>query len=86
MKKILIDDKLFDLFPDIQIGIVYLSGLDNSINQESGNYLRETETLVRNKLAGQQILEMPEIADWRKTYRILGVKKGTRVSLKPLKN
>jgi DNA/RNA-binding domain of Phe-tRNA-synthetase-like protein len=84
MKKILIDDKLFDLFPDMQIGIVHLKGLDNSINQESGIYLRESEKQVRKKWSGHSVLEMPEIADWRKAYKTLGVKKGTRVSLESL--
>jgi len=82
MKKIIIDQKLFEMYPETSIAIIKLSGINNSgIHTES--ILRDAEkyTLEHHN---KPVLELPEIKDWRNTYKQLHLKKGTRVSSEAL--
>lgn len=82
MKTITIDQKIFEMYPETSIAIIKLSDVVNSH--------RHTETILRDaekytlEHHNKPILELPEIKDWRTTYKQLHIKKGTRVSSEAL--
>ncbi|MBI9012666.1 MAG: hypothetical protein JEZ08_10595 [Clostridiales bacterium] len=82
MKNIIIDQKIFELYPETSIAIIKLSGFVNSHNLTE-TILRDAEKYVRSHY-NKPILELPEIKDWRDTYKQLHIKKGTRVSSEAL--
>lgn len=84
MKKMIIDDKLFEIFPDTTIGVLKLTGLNNKANSETDALLRDAEKFARTTYEGTPMLDLPEMKKWREAYKTLGVKKGTRVSMESL--
>jgi len=82
MKRITINRKLFELYPEMSIAVIKLNNLKND-SADTENILRSAEKYVmaHYKLP---ILDLPEIKSWRETYKQLGVKKGSRVSSESL--
>lgn len=70
-----VDPKIFDRYPDLLLGALALSDIDNSgQHDELGGLLREAQADVRQSLAGVTLSEHPRIASWREAYRAFGVK------------
>jgi DNA/RNA-binding domain of Phe-tRNA-synthetase-like protein len=68
-----IDNSIFDLFPDLQVGIVLARGIDNRGEQgDIAGALRSEEERVVSELAGTQAADHPRIAPWRDAYRAFG--------------
>lgn len=67
--------EIFDLYPELRLGALVLSGIDNSgQHDELDGLLRDAQTEVRQKLAGVTLSEHPNIVPWREAYRAFGVK------------
>jgi DNA/RNA-binding domain of Phe-tRNA-synthetase-like protein len=67
--------EIFARFPDVVLGVVTASGIDNTGDGTSlAGPLRQEEERVRAALAGVQISEHPHIAPWREAYRSFGAK------------
>lgn len=82
MSKLIIDSTIFDTFPETIIGIVKVSEFINS-NAETYTLLRGSEAYAKDHYTAP-ILELGDISKWREVYRLMGVKKGTRVSIEAL--
>lgn len=85
MKKFVVEDRIFDLFPDTHIGVILAKGIDNHKALDHVDFiLRESERTVIEKYEGASLLELPEIKNWREAYKTFGAKKGRRVSIESM--
>ena len=73
--KYIIDDKVFELFPDLRIGIVVGKGLTiERFNPKLNEQIKENTELLLNEFSGKALLDHPNIFGWREIYRKFGVK------------
>mgnify|MGYP000941112941 FL=1 len=86
MSKFLADASFWELFPQAQLGVVLLKGIDNS-----GESVRDIKVLLsRSNADAEKFLvknvfsENPVIAIWRDAYRKFKTKKGVRCSIEAL--
>lgn len=84
MKQLIIDEKLFNIFPSATIGVLRLSNVNNTKSEEAEFFLREGEQFARKHHSDKALLDLPEMKAWREAYKTLGVKKGNRVSMESL--
>ncbi|MCH4889826.1 hypothetical protein EZV73_19740 [Acidaminobacter sp. JC074] len=77
-----VDEKIFELFPETQIGIVKLHYQPGQA-KDTESLLMEYENLAR-QIHTSPLLEIGELSQWRTTYKTLNVKKGVRVSVESL--
>lgn len=72
-----ISPEVFRLFPDLKIGVIIATGIDNTgTNTGILNLLRNAEEKMRNTVALCKLAENPLISNWRKEYKLLSVKDG----------
>lgn len=72
---LLIEDKIFEQFSDVILGVAVLHNINNKGNDsEIADLLRETEKEVVENLGNIPIIENPSIAAWREAYRKFGAK------------
>ncbi|WP_282801202.1 B3/B4 domain-containing protein [Secundilactobacillus kimchicus] len=88
MQKLIVEPQLFNLFPDAQLGVLILDGLDNSVNQAQ---LPHYQALLdeATQAAGQFITvdpfrDNPVVASWREVYKAFKTKKGARSSIESM--
>ena len=70
-----IDQQIFVQFPEVQVGVIAVQGVDNS--GEGFNLAAELFDAaegVRNAVASRPVIDLPRIACWRETYRQFGAK------------
>ena len=68
--KFSIDQKIFEKFPDLTVGVVAVRGVDNAGEQaEVVGLLRVRERITRDALRAH-----PKIVAWREAYRAFGAK------------
>ncbi len=73
--KFIVDNAIFDKFPDLNIGVVAAKSIDNTgTNEEIIRLLREKETEIRQNLDAQTLPQNPKIDCWRKAYSSFGAK------------
>jgi len=74
-KKLVINPKIFELFPDVLIGVVVLQGVDNhGHNEEIIKMLQQGSGEVLSKINKMSVAEHPNVAPWREAYRKFGTK------------
>lgn len=73
--KLIVDQKIFEKFPGVLIGVVAVRGVDNSVDvlviQEM---LRQEEARIRGQYVKDKLSQEPKINAWRKAYAAFGVK------------
>jgi DNA/RNA-binding domain of Phe-tRNA-synthetase-like protein len=71
-----IDDQLWDLFPELHIGIVIARGLNNNMTtwHDITDRLTRSANEAVEKLSDQDIAEHPAVSPWREAYRAFGLK------------
>lgn len=70
-----IDSKIFEKFPDLNIGIVVAKGIDNNgSNEEIINLIREKEKDIRANFNTETLSQNQKIDAWRKAYSSFGAK------------
>ena len=86
MKKFVMEDPVFDIFPQIQAGILVCSGIDNYIKDESRyeDYLREAEKAAAQYVTAPEFTDNPVIRTWRDAFYKFKTKKGARCSIEAL--
>lgn len=89
MKKFIIADEMFELFPDLQIGIVVCEGLNNNYgvsNPESlyKKEIREAEKIAKKYLTEPVFSDNKVIKCWREAFQKFKTKKGARCSIEAL--
>ena len=65
---------IFESYPEVQIGVLVLEGVDNGSKAGFAAELRSAREQVRSKLDGTNVTEHPRIHCWREAYRTFGAK------------
>jgi DNA/RNA-binding domain of Phe-tRNA-synthetase-like protein len=88
MKKFLIEDDFWNIFPDTKIGIVLASNINNSAHNASTfeTMLRKAEVSAKSHLTKDILSENEVIREWREAYQKFKTKKGARSSIEALLN
>lgn len=88
MKKFILDPKTIELFPDIQIDVMTLHGIDNHVNEKDDPYFQKL--LEEGSQAAEQFITVdpfrdnPVVAEWREAFRKFKTKKGARSTIEAL--
>lgn len=75
MKKFILDPKTIELFPEIQINVMTLHGIDNHVNEKDDPYFQKL--LDEGTAAAEQFITVepfrdnPVVAEWRKHFASL---------------
>ena len=88
MKRFIIEDGFWDIFPDAKIGIVVCNNIDNSI-RDASDYeavLRKGELEARKYIALEPFSDNDVVKAWRGAYQRFKTKKGARSSIEALLN
>lgn len=73
--KLAINPKIFELFPNVLLGVVMLQGVDNhGQSEEITKLLQEAKTDALKKVGNTPVAEHPNVAPWRDVYRKFGAK------------
>lgn len=86
MKKFIVEEEFWSLFPDARIGVVVCRDVDNSV-RDSGKYeemLRSAETEAHKFFGQEEFSSNPAIAVWREAFKQFKTKKGARASIEAL--
>jgi DNA/RNA-binding domain of Phe-tRNA-synthetase-like protein len=86
MKKFIIDDSFWSLFPGVKIGIVICQGIDNSIKDKEkyGEMILLAEKEALTHLQNTEFSSNPVIKVWREAFQKFKTKKGARASIEAL--
>jgi len=73
--KFKISDKIFERFPDINLGIILARNIDNKgESEEIEKMLRERENEIKNILNTEKLSDYPNIKVWREAFSSFGAK------------
>ena len=86
MKKLIIEDSFWNLFPNGKIGIVICHGIDNSIRdkEQYAEMILEAEKEAMKHLQNEEFSSNPVIKVWREAFQKFKTKKGARSSIEAL--
>lgn len=72
--KFIIRPEIFEKIPDMYVGVVVADGIDNSINYvEINELLQKYNNLAKEKFAGANVKERPEIVPYREAFRKIDI-------------
>ncbi len=72
--KFIVTPDIFESYPEVQIGVLVLEGVDNGAKAAFAAELQSAGENVRAKLDGTNVTEYPRIHCWREAYRTFGAK------------
>ncbi len=90
MKKFIVDSEVFDIIPDLNIGVLVLKNvnekkeLDDKSSSEVKALLDTANSEARKYLTSEVISENYVVSVWRKVYQSFPTKKGARCSVENL--
>ena len=86
MKKFIVCDDFFEIFPDAVFGIVVANGVDNTPRDaaEYTRLLRAAEDESKKHIEQSPFASNPVIAVWREAFQQFKTKKGARSSIEAL--
>lgn len=86
MKRFIIEDEFWSLFPDARIGAVACFGIDNSVmnSEKYEELLRQAEKEAKKFFEKEEFSSNPVIAVWREAFKQFKTKKGARASIEAL--
>lgn len=86
MKKFIIEDDFWELFPNAKIGIITCNGIDNTIKDENQyqDMLSQGEKEALTHLPNEEFSSNEVIKVWRDTFKKFKTKKGARSSIEAL--
>lgn len=86
MKKFIVEDDFWRLFPQAKIGVVICQGIDNSMGDEDKykELLLQAEMKAQTHLNKEEFSSNTVIQIWREAYRKFKTKKGVRSSIEAL--
>ncbi len=88
MKQVVIDDSFWQLFPDAQVNILYVNGIDNHSSdanlQERQELLQQATKAAGELLTNDTVRLNPVVDQWRKAFQQFKKKKGARSSIEAL--
>lgn len=88
MKKLIVKKEFWDLFPDAQINVLVVEGLNNKVDDSAREYFMELlekgKQEAKTFLAEETFSQNPVIDEWRQAFRQFKTKKGARSSIEAL--
>lgn len=86
MKKIIIENDFWDIFPEVKIGIVVCRGINNFIQDDKKyeNMILNAEKEAMNYLENANFSDNKVIKVWRDAFKKFKTKKGARASIEAL--
>jgi len=86
MKKFVIEDPFWSLFPNAKIGIVICHGIDNSLRdkEQYAEMISEAEKEALKHLQDAEFSNNPVIKVWREAFQKFKTKKGAKASIEAL--
>lgn len=86
MKKFIIEDDFWELFPNAKIGIITCNGIDNTIKDENQykNMISQGEKEALTHLPNEEFSSNEVIKVWRDAFKKFKTKKGARSSIEAL--
>lgn len=86
MKKFIIEDDFWELFPNAKIGIITCNGIDNTIKDENQykDMISQGEKEALNHLPNEEFSNNEVIKVWRDAFKKFKTKKGARSSIEAL--
>jgi DNA/RNA-binding domain of Phe-tRNA-synthetase-like protein len=86
MKKFIVEDDFWELFPKARIGVVVCKGIDNLIRDEDKfkELLSQAEIKALTYLTEEQFSNNSVIQVWREAFKKFKTKKGVRSSIEAL--
>ncbi|MGV2803448.1 hypothetical protein GNF85_07105 [Clostridium perfringens] len=86
MKKFIIEDDFWELFPNAKIGIITCNGINNTIKDENQykNMISQEEKEALNHLPNEEFSSNEVIKVWRDAFKKFKTKKGARSSIEAL--
>ncbi len=86
MKKFIIEDDFWELFPNAKIGIITCNGIDNTIKDENQykDMLSQGEKEALSHLHNEEFSSNEVIKVWRDAFKEFKTKKGARSSIEAL--
>ena len=86
MKKFIIEDSFWSLFPNVKIGIIICNNIDNSIRhiEQYSEIILEAEKESLKYLQSVQFSSNQVIQVWREAFKKFKTKKGARSSIEAL--
>jgi DNA/RNA-binding domain of Phe-tRNA-synthetase-like protein len=73
--KLIIDPKIFEKYPSLNLGVVIARGINNSGEEkEVAEMLRQQEKRIKENHQIETLFEVPKINVWRKVYKSFGAK------------
>lgn len=86
MKKFIIEDDFWELFPNAKIGIITCNGIDNTVKDENQykDMISQGEKEALNHLPNEEFSSNEVIKVWRDAFKKFKTKKGARSSIEAL--
>ena len=86
MKKFIIEDDFWELFPNAKIGIITCTGIDNTIKDENQykDMISQGEKEALTHLPNEEFSSNEVIKVWRDAFKKFKTKKGARSSIEAL--
>ena len=73
--KFKIDEKIFEQYPSLNIGIIVAKGIDNTgESSKILSMLSEQSNSIKSEHNIETYKELPKINAWREAYRVFGAK------------
>ena len=86
MKRFIVEEPFWEIFPEAQIGVIVCRNIDNHIAEEEryAAYLKEACAEAERHLQASEFTENPVIRRWRDAFYKFKTKKGARCSIEAL--
>ena len=86
MKKFIIEEEFWSLFPNAKIGVIICEGIDNSLKNEIiyEEMLNQAEKEAQKFFQNEEFSSNSAIAVWREAFQMFKTKKGARSSIEAL--
>lgn len=86
MKKFVVEQDFWELFPEAKIGVIICKGIDNTIKEENKyqNMLSNAEAEAMKHLEQEEFSSNAVIKVWREAFQKFKTKRGARCSIEAL--
>ena len=86
--KVTIDQEFWDLFPQAQVVVMTVEGIDNHVDESKDSYFKDLldKGVARSKafIDDEQFTASPVVQEWRQAFSKFKTKKGARSSIEAL--
>ncbi|MGL5295976.1 MAG: B3/B4 domain-containing protein [Culicoidibacterales bacterium] len=87
MKKFIVEQEFWEVFPDVKIGIIVSKDIENMYNNDESEYkklLVDAQITAEQHLQAAVFSDNPSIKVWRQAFQQFKTKKGARSSIEAL--